>query len=138
MLKLGSLIFLLLLPHQKTVFGATSAEKLCILEKKMDVLEPVGLKINPSSSSLEDRIKALETRMEYLETLCVARSGLKRHCLPPTVLNGKANCPEDLPPDQQHVVCLVILDTLPHLEKIRVPVRKMDSGIVSWSVKYLL
>merc|ERR1712198_231933 len=98
MLKLGSLIFLLLLYLQKTVFGATSAEKLCILEKKMDVLEPVGLKIYPSSDSLDDRIKALESRMKSLETICVARSGMKRHCLPPTALNGNAKCPAELPP----------------------------------------
>jgi len=108
MLKIRTLILLLLLSLQKTVFGATSAEKLCILEKKMDVLEPVGLKIHPSSNSLEDRIKALETRMEYLETLCVARSGMKRHCLPPTVLNGNANCPEELPPD---TTCTVTCNT---------------------------
>ena len=77
---------------------ATSAEQLCILEKKMDVLEPLGLKTNPRDSSLDARIENLERRMESLELLCVARSGMKRHCLVPSVVNGRASCPQDLPP----------------------------------------
>jgi len=90
--------------YYEPVSGATDAEKLCVLEKKMDVLEPVGMKaLLPTDS---DRIAALETRMEALELLCIARSGMERHCLVPDVLNGEAHCPEKLPPGSKcSVVC---------------------------------
>ena len=75
------------------VSTATNAEKLCILEKKMDVLEPVGMKDGLMTGDT-DRIADLEKRMEALELLCIARSGMERHCLVPSVLNGEAHCPE--------------------------------------------
>ena len=77
-------------PTVRTYLPKYSDQMMKTLAKKMDVLEPVGLKIYPSSDSLDDRIKALESRMKSLETLCIARSGMKRHCLPPTALNGSA------------------------------------------------
>merc|ERR1712142_1164689 len=79
------------------VTPATDAERLCMLEKKMDVLEPVGMSRGLGSSD-SDRIAALERRMDALELLCVARAGMERHCLVPDVLNGKANCPKKMPP----------------------------------------
>jgi len=79
------------------VTPATDAEKLLALEKRMDVLEPVGMNtrlVTPDT----DRIAALERRMESLELLCIARSGMERHCLMPDVLNGVAICPKKMPP----------------------------------------
>ena len=63
----------------------------------MDVLEPVGMTrglVTPDT----DRIAALERRMEALELLCIARSGMERHCLVPHVPNGIASCPKKMPP----------------------------------------
>merc|ERR1712142_229738 len=79
------------------VTPATDADRLCMLEKKMDVLEPAGMSSGLGSSG-SDRIAALERRMDALELLCVARAGMERHCLVPDVLNGKANCPKKMPP----------------------------------------
>jgi len=99
-LDLCKFFFFFILYGKESASAATSAEKLCILEKRMDVLEPEGYpQVIPSqSNSFEDRIKALESRMDFLEKLCTARAGMERHCLPPDALNGKAICPEKLPP----------------------------------------
>jgi len=76
---------------------ATDADRLCVLEKKMDVLEPLGMSSALVLNDL-DRMAALEKRMDALELLCTARCGLERHCLVPSVQNGKAECPEKMPP----------------------------------------
>jgi len=63
----------------------------------MNVLEPVGMNtrlVTPDT----DRIAALERRMEALELLCIARSGMERHCLMPDVPNGVVSCPKKMPP----------------------------------------
>jgi len=100
------LFLLFLFVSLKTALAATDAERLCVLEKKMDVLEPVGIK---SALTLNDadRIAALEKRMEALELLCTARCGLERHCLVPSVQNGQARCPEKMPPGSK---CSVVCD----------------------------
>jgi len=97
---MGILSFLFVLVSLKTALAATDAERLCVLEKKMDVLEPAGIK---SALKLidSDRIAALERRMESLELLCTARCGLERHCLVPSVQHGQARCPEKMPPGSQ-------------------------------------
>ena len=80
--------------------SSTDAERLCVLEKKMDVLEPVGMSRGLATSD-SDRIAALERRMDALELLCVARAGMERHCLVPEVLNGEASCPKKMPPGSE-------------------------------------
>jgi len=100
MLKLKALIFLLVTILEETI--ATGAEKLCHLEKNVDDLEPLD------TDSLEGEIELLESRMEQLETLCVAGAGMKRHCLSPKVLNGWAKCPSELKPGRR---CFVECNT---------------------------
>jgi len=105
-MKTNVIIFLFssYLQH-RYVLAATDAEKLCILEKKMDVLEPDGIKAELVMKD-SDRIAALERRMEALELLCIARSGMERHCLVPSVLNGEAHCPGKLSPGAKcQVMC---------------------------------
>jgi len=106
MRAMAKLFYLFLLWSFKTALASTDAERLCILEKKMDVLEPVGVK---SALALNDadRIAALEKRMEALELLCVARCGVERHCLVPSVQHGQAKCPEKMPPGSK---CSVVCD----------------------------
>jgi len=79
------------------VSSTTDSERLFMLEKRMDVLGPVGMG-GGSGTSESDRIAALERRMDALELLCVARAGMERHCLLPDVLNGEASCPKKMPP----------------------------------------
>ena len=52
----------------------------------MDVLGTAGMKDGLMIGD-SDRIAALEKRMEALELLCIARSGMERHCLVPSVLS---------------------------------------------------
>jgi len=85
------------------VNSSTDAERLCILEKKMDVLEPVGMSRGLDTSD-SDRLAFLEKRMEALDLLCVARAGMERHCLVPEVLNGEASCPKKIPPGSKCAV----------------------------------
>ena len=49
-------------------------------------------------SQLEKRVESLETVLASLEPLLVARYGLTRHCLPPSLPYGEAVCQEKLLP----------------------------------------
>jgi len=99
MAKSKALFYFLTCLLQGTTFATTSADRLCIVEKKMDVLEPLGMRLLPADDhSIETKITRLKLRMDRLETRCVARAAKKRFCLPPKVVNGWAQCPEDLPP----------------------------------------
>jgi len=58
-------------------------------------------------AELERKVKDLETALNDLEPLFVARYGLTRHCLPPIVAHGEAKCDSKLSPGSE---CTLICD----------------------------
>merc|ERR1719186_264048 len=81
------ILFLLLELSVPAVFAVTESERISALEKRVESLE-----------ALEKHVETLEATLNSLEPQLVARYGLKRNCVTPSVINGEALCIHKIKP----------------------------------------
>ena len=81
-------------------------EKIFVLLLGLSLKSVLAITDSQKISALEKRVESLEATLDALEPLFVARYGLIRNCLVPTVPNGEAQCAEKLKPGARcSVVC---------------------------------